>query len=440
LQRPIVLLAGRARARQHATNLHRFRAGSSYLYFGGPPVPGAALIVEPGSDGVAGTTLVRQPAEFEESVWTGKPPDDADLARAAGLRDRALMAPDAVHDWLGDRVGSWVGPPCPPTLAWASSVGLEAARPEELEPIIELRLVQDEHEVQAMRRAVQASVDGHLAAMRATRPGATEAHVAAALTGALIARGCGVSFTPIVTTRGEVLHSERYGNVLEDGRLLLVDAGAEEPGGYAADMTRTYPVGGRFSDVQRRLYDVVVRAERVAIASCVPGKRYRDIHDLAAHVLCQGLIEADLVRGDPHELAGRSVHTLFFPHGLGHLIGLDVHDMEDFGDLVGYEAGRARRKAFGSKYLRLDRDLKAGMTVTIEPGLYLAPAIWNNAELVAPFSDVVNRPAVDALLNDRFGGIRVEDMVHVTTGEPDILTRDLPYAADDVTAIVGQPQ
>ena len=227
------------------------------------------------------------------------------------------------------------------------------------------------------------------------------------------AHQCRPSFTPIVTVRGEVLHGQGYPNKLRSGALLLADGGAEEPGGYACDVTRTFPVDGEWSSIQRQLYDTVLRAMQEAIEACVVGKRYRDVHDLTGEVVCEGLVQAGLLKGDPAELSQRRAHTLFFAHGVGHLIGLDVHDMEDFGDLAGYAPGRKRRQHFGDKFLRLDRDLESGMCVTIEPGIYLVPAIWESEELVGPFTDAVNRSAVDALLRDRFGGIRIEETVHV---------------------------
>lgn len=439
LQRPILLCAGRPLPRHYATNLYPLRAGSSYLYFGGPPVAGAAILVEPGSDGVDGCALVRDPVDFDDIVWIGATPSDIQLAEASGIDKGSLMAPDQLPTHLAGRETAFTAPPCAKTLEWLASLGATLAGPEECLAIIDLRLVQDDYELVAMRRAAKVGVAAHLAAMRMTRPGCRESDAAAALHSVYTAEQCRPSFTPIVSVHGEVLHSDSYPNPLTAGRLLLVDSGAEEPGGYASDLTRTYPVSGEFSAIQRQLYDTVLRAERESMAACVPGRRFRDIHDLAARILCEGLVEADLLRGDPAELVARAAHTLFFPHGLGHLLGLDVHDMEDFGDLAGYAKGRDRRSEFGNKFLRLDRDLAPGMTVTIEPGLYIVPAIWGNAELTASFEDSVNRSAIEALIKDQFGGIRIEDDVHVRAGDaaPEILSAELPSDADAVTAIVG---
>jgi Xaa-Pro aminopeptidase len=225
---------------------------------------------------------------------------------------------------------------------------------------------------------------------------------------------------------------------LRDGALLLIDAGAEEPTGYASDITRTIPVNGQWTPMQRQLYEIALKAMESAIAASVPGKRFREVHDIAARVICEGLVEADLLRGDPAELAARTAHALFFPHGIGHLIGLDVHDMEDFGDLAGYPPGRTRPTEFGSKFLRMDRDLAPGMTVTIEPGIYLVPAIWATDDLVRPFADAVNRAKVEALLETEFGGIRVEQTICIReSGQPEVLTEGLPSAPDEIVQLLG---
>ena len=440
LSHPLVLFSGMARSRNLPAMTYPFRAGSHYLYFGGPTIEGAALILEPGSDGQNGCTLARPTYGFESSVWVGPPAPDEELARAAGLAKSSLIDSDALGQSLARRKAECIAPPCATTKQQAANLQLERAGAEVLSLIVDMRLIMDEHELKELRRAAAAGVEAHRQAMKATKPGETEAVVAGALIGSLVGSGCDVSFSPIVTVRGEILHCEGFPNTLEAGQLLLVDAGAEVASGYASDITRTYPVTGRFDTVQRQLYDTVLRAEREAMAACVPGRRYRDVHDIAARAICRGLVEAELLRGDPEELFARRAHTLFFSHGVGHLLGLDVHDMEDLGDLAGYAAGRTRRPEFGNKYLRLDRDLVAGMVVTIEPGIYLVPEVWANDELVGPFADVVNRRAVDDLLKTRFGGIRIEDDLHVrgaAAAGPEILTADLPTDPDAVTALVG---
>jgi len=439
LKRPVVIFAGRARSRNYPANTYPFRAGSNYLYYGGPSMEGGAWVIEPGNDGESGCTLLRPPSSLDDAVWVGEAPSDHELAEVAGIPPQSVEDPENLKNLIDPAESAAFSPPCPVTRKEIADWGLLDPREDEILHIVDMRLQKDEYELAAMRRAADVSVAAHLAAMKAARPGTREADVAAAISATLLAHECYGSFTPGVSVRGEILHSNGYVNPLRVGDLLLVDAGAEEPGGYASDITRTFPIGGRFSSVQRALYEAVLNAQRAAIAECLPDRRYRDVHDRAALVLCEGLVEARVLRGKPADLAARGAHTLFFTHGVGHLIGLDVHDMEDFGDLAGYAPGRVRRKEFGSKFLRLDRDLTPGMTVTIEPGIYLVPAIWRRDDMTRPFRDVVNRSVVDSLLDSRFGGIRIEDTVHVcgdSDDGPEVLTAALPSDIAEVECIL----
>lgn len=440
LCRPIVLAAGHAPARNYAGNDHPFRPASTYRYFGGPPVERALLVIEPNSDGDSGCALLRPAPEPDEAIWMGPRASDDQLAAAAGLGRSHVEPADQLSQVLAGRDSACFCPPFPDSIAAMKKAGLEQPSADELTQIINMRLTKDEHELAALRRAARITIEAQRAAMAATAPGKHEADVAAAFSAVLTANNCLPSFNTIATMDGQVLHAVGYCRGLEAGRLLIVDGGAEEPGGYAGDITRTWPVDGNWTSVQRHLYDTVLSAQRAAIAACVPGRRFRDVHDLAARKICDGLVQAELLRGDPADLAARFAHTLFFCHGLGHLIGLDVHDMEDFGDWAGYAPGRTRRTEFGNKFLRLDRDLEPGMCLTIEPGIYLNPAIWERDDLVAPFADVVNRPKVDALLAESFGGIRIEEEVCVRESSadgPEVLTADLPNDADAVAAIIA---
>lgn len=438
LKRPIVLFAGVAPPRNYVANYYPPRPGSTYTYFGGPPLQGAAIYLEPTSNGDNGCTLLRVPEGPDDALWEGPQPTDADLTAAAGLARTRVRDVDDLAVLINKRDAAFISPPCYTTLPLAQTLGLKPASDDELLRIIHMRLIKDDHELAAMREAARVGIEAHKAAMAATKPGRREADVAAAFYTVLVANQCRPSFNPIVTVRGETLHLISFPNRLEAGALMLVDGGAEEPGCYASDITRTYPVSGKWTDIQRHLYDTVLRAMRQAIAACTPGTRYRDVHDLSARIICEGLVAADLLRGDPADLAKRFAHTLFYPHGVGHLLGMDVHDMEDFGDLAGYAPGRTRRPEFGNNALRMDRDLEPGMTFTVEPGIYLVPAIWKRDDLTSPFKDVINRSKVDALLKDRFGGIRIEENVLVTPTGPEVLTAALPSDADAVVTMVGR--
>jgi len=244
------------------------------------------------------------------------------------------------------------------------------------------------------------------------------------------------AYPSIVTPHGEVLHSGRYDHELHDGDLLLADVGAETTGGWAGDVTRTWPVSGRFSSTQRELYEVVLEAQRRAIAAVTAGTRYRNVHLLAAQALASGLVDLGILRGNPIELCADGVVALLFPHGIGHLLGLDVHDMEDLGDRAGYAPGRERAKEFGMRALRLDRDLLPGMAVTIEPGIYIS------TDALAALSDTPRNRAFIAAVRPmveryNYTGVRIEDDYVIT---PNGLERmsSAPREIDEIESVMAK--
>ena len=228
----------------------------------------------------------------------------------------------------------------------------------------------------------------------------------------------------------------RAHGVLAEGDLLLCDVGGETPEGWASDITRTWPVSGKFSPTQRAIYEVVLDAQLACIDRVRPGTRYREIQETAKRHLVGGLVTLGIFRGSVDGLLERGAAALFFPHGVGHLLGLDVHDMEDLGDRAGYARGRSRSEAFGDRYLRLDRDLAAGMAVTIEPGFYQVPGILSDESLTGPLGSDLDRGALARYADVR--GIRIEDDVLCTEAGPEVLSRACPKTASEVEkAILG---
>jgi Xaa-Pro aminopeptidase len=242
------------------------------------------------------------------------------------------------------------------------------------------------------------------------------------------------AYNSIVTVQGEVLHNNHYHHALGAQDLVLADVGAETAAGWAADITRTWPRSGRFSPTQRAVYEVVLAAQSAAIAAVAPNVEYRDIHLLACRVLAEGLVDLGILRGDPQSLVERDAHALLFPHGIGHLLGLDVHDMEDLGDIAGYAPGRSRSPRFGLGYLRLDRPLQPGMLVTIEPGFYQVPALLHDPERRSLYNDCVDWDRLTQFADVR--GIRIEDDVLVTPEGCEVLTAALPTQVSAVEAAV----
>jgi Xaa-Pro aminopeptidase len=434
-ERPALIAAGLPRVRNYAANQYPFRASSHFLYLFGLPLRGAIAIY----DGGAFTLHLPDP-EPDQALWEGAPPSPEEMRDATGCTVRSLAQLPA--NLSGRAIATLPAPDLETCLEQSRLLGRDVRRGviDEIDApladaIIDLRLRHDVAARDELRAAAAATAAAHAAGMTATRPGRTAAEVRAAMESALMARGMGCAYPSIVTPHGEVLHSERYDARLADGDLLLADVGAETPGGWAGDVTRTWPASGRYSSTQREIYEVVLAAQKQAIAAVTPGRRYRDVHLLACQTIAAGLADLGILRGDPIELAADGVVALLFPHGVGHLLGLDVHDMEDLGDRAGYAPGRERAKAFGLRSLRLDRDLAPGMAVTIEPGFYISPAILGDPALTRVAGDRLDRKRLEAFADVR--GIRIEDDVLVTDSGREVLTEAIPKTIPAVEAAMA---
>jgi Xaa-Pro aminopeptidase len=438
-EQPALFVAGMPRPRNYAANAFAFRPHSHFLYLFGWGPPGAAALLE----GDRATVFVPE-LTAEDALWSGASLSPRDWSELLGVGVEPL--PElAARLHAAARAGAIATLPAPDLetrgqqAEWlARGVAPGALSPADIslaDAIIALRLRHDESAQAELRTAARVTALAHAAGMRATRAGLTESVVRAAMEGALMAEGCGTAYGSIVTVHGEILHNEHHGNVLSDDDLLLADVGAETPSGWAGDVTRTWPVSGRFSSQQADIYDVVLRAQERTIADVAPGVRYRDLHLAATREIAAGLVQLGLLRGDADERAIDGSTALFFPHGVGHLLGLDVHDLEDLGDRAGYAPGRTRSSAPSLRYLRLDRDLQPGMAVTIEPGIYFVPAILDSDETRGQFAGRVDWATVERFRHLR--GIRIEDDVLVHAAEPEVLTAVIPKARNLVETHVG---
>lgn len=432
---PVLLPAGSSRPRNFPANRYAFRAESHFLYFVGRGVEDAALLVADG----AVTLFVPEP-DPEAAVWTGPTPSLEQLSEQLGLQVRPLeeLEPPPNTATLPPQdlpSAFWLAELLDRDLEAGDGASLEGVDAELADAIIAVRLRHDAAAIAQLEQAAVVTVAAHRAGMARTRPGLREAAVRAAMEAEIIAQGMTTSYGSIVTVHGEVLHNERHDGLLGPGDLVLADVGAETPEGWAGDVTRTWPVSGRFLSEQRELYDLVLAAQRAAIDAVRPGVRYLDVHRTAGRVLVSGLTELGILRGEVEDLLQRGAGALFFPHGIGHLLGLDVHDMEDLGDRAGYAPGRERSDRPGDRYLRLDRDLEPGMVVTIEPGFYRIERILERAEEVGDLEDALRRDVLGKYASVR--GIRIEDDVLVTDGAARVLTDALPKTADEIEALVG---
>ena len=446
---PAAVFAGDLVPRNYAANIYAYRAHSHFLYLTGVHWPGAVLLGE-GDE----WEIFAAPPAPDDALWIGPSASWETLAAACGvqairplsdLRDavtasggaEAIATLPAIHPRTRAQQASLLGRP------WGlhdesqhGAIALEAHDSSLADAMIAMRLVHDDAALELLRSAAEAARAGHLAGMAATAPGKRESDVRAAIEREFTARGCSPAYGSIISVSGEILHNEHSHQVMRAGDLLLVDAGAEFHG-WASDVTRTWPVSGQYSPSQRALYDIVLQANIDAIDRVRPGARYRDVHLQACRTLTRGLVDEGLLRGEVDGLVERGAHALFFPHGVGHLMGLDVHDMEDLGDRAGYAPGRKRSGQFGLGYLRLDRDLAPGMVVTIEPGLYFVPAILDDPALCGAFDrdGTLNRDRLAAFADVR--GIRIEDDVRCTAGAPEVLTAAIPKTADAVAGLIG---
>lgn len=444
-QRPIVLLGPGVRDRNLPGYGLPHRASSDVLYLTGCGEVGAGAILVDGR-----LELFLPVAEPGDALWHGPAPSLESRAEgtfAAVVRPRDELE-DRVRELLADGPLATVAsadPAANETLAWWSGRALEFGKAPGDDDLVDalcaLRRRKSEPELAAMREAVRVSTQAHLAVAAACRAGVHERALAGLFEAVLANQGCTPGYGTILTQHGEILHCHDQVAALADGSLLLVDAGAElgpswGPGnGYGADLTRTWPVSGRFDPRQRAAYDAVHAAWQAAVDLLRPGVRYRAAHDAAALVLARFMRDEGILRISPEAAVERGAHGLFFPHGVGHLLGLDVHDLEAYGDRAAYAPGLRRPDVFGSRFLRLDMPLEPGFVVTIEPGFYAVPAILHDPVLRERFGADVDWGRAEAWLG--FGGIRIEDDVCVTETGAEVLSADLPRSASGVEAAVG---
>jgi Xaa-Pro aminopeptidase len=423
-------------SRNYADSHLPFRQDSSFLYFAGVSSPGLALVIDERGD----ATLYGPTPHPDDVVWFGPHPGLSDMAAAAGADAHGSIEQLAARLGAAREGGRRIHylPPyradrriqlC--RLLGADLEAVDAGVSSELvRAVVDQRSVKTQDEVAELEDALAVTAEMYRAALERARPGATEAEVAAALQAPAYARQRQPAFPPIVTVRGEVLHNESYPNTLAAGDLLLIDAGAESAGGYAADITRTYPVAGRFEPEQRDIYEVVLASQLAAIAAASPETTNRAVHLVAARTIASGLKEIGLMRGDVDAAVEAGAHALFFPHGIGHMLGLDSHDMEDLGDVVGYEAGDSRSSQFGLCYLRLARRLQPGFVITVEPGVYFIPAVIDRWRREGRHADFIRYDRVQAFR--AFGGVRIEDDVLITETGSRVLGPGIPKSVEEL--------
>ena len=434
----ILFLGNELSPMNYPDNQYPFRQDSSFLYFFGLDCPGLAAVIDAdqGVECILGDDLT-----VDDIIWTGPQPPLQEKCEKAGISetasldqlqvvlDRAVAQERQIHFLPQYRPENILK--IQQLLAIHPAVIQDNVSELLVKAVVVQRSFKSDDEIAEIEAALDMSYEMQTTAMRMSNPGVYEREVAAAMEQIVLSHGGRLSFPTIFSIHGETLHNHYHGNVMSAGDIAVNDSGAETPLGYASDITRTVPVGGKFSQRQKEIYAIVLEAQTRAIEAAKPGVEFRNVHRLASEVLVSGLKDLGLVKGDVAEAVEAGVHALFFQCGLGHMMGLDVHDMEGLGeDYVGYTDAIKRNPEFGWRSLRLGKALEPGFVITVEPGLYFIGELIDRWKAERKNAQFVNYDAVEKYRD--FGGIRIEDDVLVTEDGPRMLGRPIPRTIEDV--------
>ena len=434
----IILFVGNADApAQYRDNCYKWRQDSTWLYYIGldEPLMTAILDIDSGEE-----TLYANDVDIDDIIWMGPQPTVASKAALPGITHTAPYAKADEDVKAAKRQGRKIHILAPSryfnTLRLMEMLGCaridrQVSRPL-TEAVISMRLIKEDIEIQAIDDACALGYEMHSVARDSIVPGILEQEIVGKMEAVTLAKGWGVSFPTILTQHGETLHNHLHDKVVEPGKLMVIDAGAESNLHYASDFTRTYPTSGRFTQKQKEIYSIVYECNQLAFSLAKPGVAYRDVHLASARKMLEGLSALGLVKGDLDQMVAEGIAGLFQPHGLGHNMGLDVHDMEDLGEnLVGYDKDQKRASQLGLGSLRMARVLRPGHVVTDEPGIYFIPALIEKFKREGLGKDFVNYSALEAYYD--FGGIRIEDDVLITPdGARRLGPKRLPASPEEV--------
>lgn len=445
-KRGIALFIGNTEApAQYKDNCYKFRQDSTWLYFFGIDQPLYAAIIDLDN---GNETIFANDVEIGDIIWMGPQPSVASVAASVGVEKSApytdlnaavakviaegrpvhFVKPSRYYNTM--KIASLLG--CgTDDVAGRFSLALTKA-------IISMRLVKEDCEIKAIDDACNLGYEMHTVARNSIVPGIIEQEIVGKMDGVTLSKGWGVSFPTILTQHGETLHNHLHDKIIEPGKLMVIDAGAESNVHYASDFTRTYPTSGKFTAKQREIYQIVCDCNEFAFSMTRPGISYREVHLKTMHLMLEELRALDIVRGDVQDMVEAGIAGLFMPHGLGHNMGLDVHDMEDYGEnYVGYDDDQSRSPQLGLGSLRMARKLVPGNVITDEPGIYFIPALIEKWKSEKTDQGFVNYQKLESYYD--FGGIRLEDDVLVTAnGARRLGKKRLPISPDDVEAAMAK--
>ena len=445
-KRGIALFIGNTEApAQYKDNCYKFRQDSTWLYFFGIDQPLYAAIIDLDN---GNETIFANDVEIGDIIWMGPQPSVASVAASVSVEKSAPYTDlnAAVAKVLAEgRPVHFVKPSrYYNTMKIASLLGCgtdEVAGRFSLaltKAIISMRLVKEDCEIEAIDDACNLGYEMHTVARNSIVPGIIEQEIVGKMDGVTLSKGWGVSFPTILTQHGETLHNHLHDKIIEPGKLMVIDAGAESNVHYASDFTRTYPTSGKFTAKQREIYQIVCDCNEFAFSMTRPGISYREVHLKTMHLMLEELRALDIVRGDVQDMVEAGIAGLFMPHGLGHNMGLDVHDMEDYGEnYVGYDDDQSRSPQLGLGSLRMARKLVPGNVITDEPGIYFIPALIEKWKSEKTDQGFVNYSKLESYYD--FGGIRLEDDVLVTADGARRLGKErLPISPDDIEAAMAK--
>lgn len=431
----ILILGNRESSINFEHNWYPYRQDSTFLYYAGLNIPNVDLLLDCDSGEAA---IIGQELTMDDIIWTGPLPSLKELGEKVAITK--IEPPSKLSSLSKDSLHYL--PPYRPEHTLRLSNILDIPHGEVADghsdllvrSIITQRNIKSQEEIDSMHEACTLTSKMHAHVMEHARQGMYEYELVGLAKKFGQDHNTGFSFTPICTTRGHVLHNHSYDNKLKSGDMVLLDGGLESSLCYAGDMTRTWPVDRKFSAMQADVYQIVLNAQKSAIKRARVGMKYYDVHLSAARKMCQGLSELGLMKGDPEEAAQRGAHTLFFQHGLGHLLGLDVHDMENFGEQrIGYDPTMVKSTEFGFRSLRLGHELQDGYVITIEPGIYFIPQLIDKFEAENLHSDFINYKEVRKYQD--LGGIRIEDDYLIRESGIELLGEPLVKEIKDVEAV-----
>jgi len=437
----LVLILGNGEAPANYTdNTYKFRQDSSFLYFFGLNQPGFAGVIDidSGDEYIFGNDV-----DMDDIIWMGPQPSVKDMAARVGVSKTAPFA--RLADCMKTAISQGRRIHFLPPYRFRNMLLLEellGIRPalvknyaslELIKAVVDLRSVKEPCEIEEITKACNIGYEMHTAAMRNCKPGVKEQYIAGLIEGIAASYGSMVSFPVILSQNGETLHNHDHSQILQEGRMMLTDAGAEEVSHYCSDFTRTVPVGGKFLTRQKEVYNIVLAANNKAIEIAKPGVTYQYVHLEVCKVLAQGLKDLGLMKGDVNEAVAAGAHALFMPHGLGHMMGLDVHDMEDLGQIyVGYDDETRPIDQFGTSSLRR---LQEGFVITDEPGCYFIPALIDQWRAQGMHKEFLNYDKIETFKD--FGGIRLEDDILIIPGGSRFLgDKRTPITVEEVEEIM----